>query len=76
MPALIAHGALDRTANPADATYIHDLIASADRALLMLEDSGHVVPVDRDGARLADRVADFVVARAQPAVQSAAAGTD
>lgn len=75
-PALIAHGTLDRTANPADATFIHDGIGSADRALLMLEASGHVVPVDRDGAALADRVADFVMARAYPADQSVAAGVD
>jgi len=75
-PALVAHGALDRTANPADATYIHDLISSTDRALLMLEASGHVVPVDRDGAKLADRVADFVMTRARPTDQGAAAGAD
>ncbi len=75
-PALIAHGALDRTADPADATRIHDAISSADRDLMLLADSGHVVPVDRDGARLADRVAEFVLARMHSADQDAAVGVD
>lgn len=71
-PALIAHGALDRTANPADAARIHAAIASGDRGLLMLADSGHVVPVDHDGARLAEHVAEFVSSRARVAGQDAA----
>jgi carboxylesterase len=72
-PALIAHGALDRTANPADANRIHDAIASGDRNLLMLADSGHVVPVDHDGARLAECVAEFVSTRTRCADQDAVA---
>jgi carboxylesterase len=58
-PILIAHGALDRTANPADAATIEAAVASAVRERLVLEASGHVVPVDRDGARLAAAVAAF-----------------
>jgi carboxylesterase len=59
-PALIAHGAHDRTARPADARRIHDALGSTDRELLILERSAHVVPVDVDGPRLAERVAAFV----------------
>lgn len=52
-PLLVAHGAHDATANPADARLIHDRVGSRERGLLLLEDSGHVVPVDHDGPRLA-----------------------
>lgn len=59
-PLLVAHGALDRTANPRDAEVIHDGVASRERALLMLPRSGHVVPVDRDGPELARAATDFL----------------
>ncbi len=62
-PALIAHGAHDRTANPLDARRIHDQLASPIRELMSCPDSAHVVPVDHDGARLAERIADFMVER-------------
>ncbi|MCS5638121.1 MAG: alpha/beta fold hydrolase [Myxococcota bacterium] len=58
-PALIAHGAHDRTADPADAGRIADGLGSRAARRLVLPDSGHVVPVDYDGALLAERVADF-----------------
>lgn len=59
-PILIAHGALDRTAQPADAQVIHASVRSAERQLLVLESSGHVVTVDRDGLRLATATAEFL----------------
>jgi len=59
-PILVAHGAHDRTARPADAARIHRDVASAIRELLILEDSGHVVPVDRDAAQLADAATAFL----------------
>lgn len=59
-PALIAHGAQDRTAHPSNARRIHEALGSAERELLMLENSAHVVPVDHDGHLLAERVAAFV----------------
>jgi carboxylesterase len=59
-PILIAHGAQDRTAAPADAHAIHASVASAERELLLLETSGHVVTVDHDGLRLARATAEFL----------------
>jgi carboxylesterase len=52
-PLLVAHGAHDATADPADSKEIFDRVGSQERERLMLEDSAHVVPVDRDGPRLA-----------------------
>jgi carboxylesterase len=63
VPALVAHGARDRTAAPEDARTIHDTIRSSDKRLLILERSGHVVPVDVDGPRLATAVVDFLHSR-------------
>ncbi|MCH2187608.1 alpha/beta hydrolase, partial [Myxococcota bacterium] len=62
-PALIAHGVHDLTARPADAQKIFDSVGSADKELLWLENSAHVVPVDYDGLDLAERVAAFLAAR-------------
>jgi carboxylesterase len=58
-PILVAHGAFDRTANTDDAHRIAGEVSSDERRLLLLERSGHVVPVDYDGPRLANAVADF-----------------
>jgi carboxylesterase len=65
-PILVAHGALDRTANPRDAARIYEGVGSADRELLVLPASGHVVPVDRDGPELARAAAAFLVRHASP----------
>jgi carboxylesterase len=59
-PILIAHGELDRTANPANAREIFDRVSSVQKQLLMLEESGHVCPVDFDGAKLAAATAEFL----------------
>jgi carboxylesterase len=62
-PLLVAHGARDRTANPADAREILRAVGSREKQLLMLPSSGHVVPVDFDGPALAAAAADFLARR-------------
>lgn len=62
-PILVAHGARDETANPADAREILDRVGSREKELLILPSSGHVVPVDFDGAQLARAAADFLTRR-------------
>lgn len=64
VPLLVAHGALDRTADPADSRVIFERVRSAERRHLVFEDSGHVVPVDRGGQRLAEAVVEFLGCRA------------
>jgi carboxylesterase len=59
-PILVAHGARDRTANPRDAREIRDRVGSEKRELLVLDASGHVVPVDHDGEALARATAEFL----------------
>jgi esterase/lipase len=58
-PLLVAHGARDTTANPGDARLIFDGVPSEHRELHMFERSAHIVPVDHEGAELADSVARF-----------------
>lgn len=55
-PILVAHGAHDRTAHPDDARVILAGVSAGHRALHYLPRSGHVVPVDHDGPRLAEAV--------------------
>ena len=59
VPLLVAHGAHDRTADPRDAHRIAGAVSSDRRRLLVLPRSGHVVPVDYDGPRLAEAIAGF-----------------
>jgi carboxylesterase len=61
VPILIAHGALDGTAHPSDADWIAAEVRSSRCERLVLERSAHVVPVDYDGARLAEAVAEFLL---------------
>jgi len=61
VPILVAHGAHDATASPEDALRILAAVGSAESEHLVLENSAHVVPVDFDGERLAEAVADFLL---------------
>jgi len=65
-PILVAHGAKDATASPGDADRILDLVGSDRRERLILERSGHIVPVDYDGEALAEAVAAFLLEHAEP----------
>jgi carboxylesterase len=58
-PLLLAHGALDRTANPNNLEAIAAAVSSERVDRLELEASAHVVPVDVDGPQLCAAVADF-----------------
>jgi carboxylesterase len=60
-PILVAHGARDRTADPRDARALYDRVSSPERRLLLLPDSAHVVPVDREGPALARAAAEFLL---------------
>jgi carboxylesterase len=59
-PAFVGHGALDETARPVDADSIYAALGSTHKRIEIYADSGHVVPVDHDGAALAQAVAEFV----------------
>ena len=59
-PLFVAHGALDRTADPADAREIHDGVGSTEKRLRVYARSGHIATVDYDGPQLASDAAEFV----------------
>ena len=59
VPIFVGHGALDRTVASSDAHEIVAGVSSDDRRLLMLARSGHVVPMDYDGPKLCQAIADF-----------------
>jgi len=65
-PILVAHGRHDRTAPPKDAERLFSSVSTPapDRELVLLERSGHVVPVDHDGPELSRAAADFLARRA------------
>lgn len=70
-PIFVAHGALDRTANPDDARAIFAGVNSGERVLHICRRSGHVVSVDFDRQVLAEAIADFVERRIQRQVECA-----
>jgi len=65
-PLLVAHGCLDATAHPDDARRIAAEVASPERELLWLPNSGHVAPVDYDGQELSRAVVDFLTRKRHP----------
>jgi carboxylesterase len=65
-PLLVAHGRLDATVHPDNAQQIAAEVASAERELLWLPNSGHVAPVDYDGPELARAAVDFLTRKRHP----------
>ncbi len=59
-PTLVAHGSHDITADLGDAERIHREVGAKVKELMILPRSAHVVPVDVDGAELAEATADFL----------------
>lgn len=58
-PALLLHGALDRTADPRGARVLAGALGSNEIALRIFPASGHVLPLDVDGAAVSAAVVDF-----------------
>jgi carboxylesterase len=58
-PLFVGHGALDHTARPADAVDIASGVGSDEVVRRIYERSGHIVPVDFDGAELAADIVEF-----------------
>jgi carboxylesterase len=63
VPLLAAHGAQDGTAFPGDAQTLLRSVSCAEKEHLVLQRSGHVVPVDYDAPALAAAVTRFLVGR-------------
>lgn len=59
-PALLAHSRADETIPPDNLPYIYQHLGSADKELLWLERSGHVITEEAERGLLFDRVLTFV----------------
>lgn len=59
-PILVMHSRQDRTAPPPSAQIIYDDVGSADKQLIWLDNSNHVITIDNDRARVIQAVYDFV----------------
>ena len=59
VPLLIIHSHEDHTAAPKSADYLYEHVASTEKEILWLKDSGHLLPLDVDRETVFARVADF-----------------
>lgn len=59
-PILVMHGRNDHTVDPSNAQLIYDTVASTDKELVWLENSYHVITLDRDRAEVFDRTYRFI----------------
>lgn len=59
-PVLIMQGRLDQTINPQSSQMIYDLIGSREKKMIWLEESGHVVLLDREFERVAQISYEFI----------------
>jgi len=62
-PILIIHAKEDDMTSPRNAQYLFDNISSPDKSLLMLDDSYHMVTIDKQKDKVAEEVAGFISSR-------------
>ncbi len=67
-PILVMHGRQDHTVHPSNAQYIYDNVASTDKELVWLENSYHVITMDREKDMVFDRTYNFIKGRAKHAL--------
>lgn len=67
-PILVMHGRNDHTVLPFNAQLIYDNVASADKELVWLENSYHVITVDVDREQLYDKTFEFIKQRSAHAL--------
>jgi len=59
-PLLILHAKEDDMASLKNARYLHDNIGSADKSLVILEDSYHMITIDQEKDLVARKIIDFL----------------
>lgn len=67
-PILIMHGRQDHTVSPDNASYIYDHVGSAEKDLVWLDRSYHVITLDYDRDEVYSRTYDFIKEHAKNAV--------
>ena len=67
-PLLVIHGRQDHTVHPDNAQYIVDRVASEEKEILFLENSYHVITLDREKELVFERTYNFIKERAKHAV--------
>jgi len=60
VPVLLIHGRQDHTVHPQNAQIIHDLLGSADKTLVEVEKSYHVLTLDYDKELVKEKTYDFI----------------
>jgi len=61
-PLLVVHSTLDQVIHPRSARYTYERVASTDKRLLTLHNSGHCLTVDSEWERVAQESWDFIAA--------------
>ncbi|GGK23694.1 carboxylesterase [Caldalkalibacillus thermarum] len=59
-PALIIQAVQDETVHPASGQMLYEQIGSADKELVLFEQSGHIITLDREQDRLHETVTQFI----------------
>lgn len=59
-PMLIIQSRKDHVVDPAGASYLYEQIGSAEKKLYWLEDSDHIITLDRDRQEVYERVGEFM----------------